>query len=129
MIWLYVAYFLLLVVMLWLALRPGLVGCGRGAGFRAELCSALVLGRREVSETSLSRDRRLLRILGAIGIPFTIAFHGGEGALFGVVGARPYWHGGLTPIVFLVGGLTSGGALLAFVTAVWGPGRGTAGPS
>lgn len=125
LVWLYAAYFLLLVGMLWLALRPELVRCGRGTGFRAKLCSALVLGKSEIAETTLTRDRWLLRLLGAIGIPFTIGFYGAEGALFGVVGARPYWHGGLTPIVFLVGGLTSGGALLAFVNAVWGQGRGT----
>jgi molybdopterin-containing oxidoreductase family membrane subunit len=50
---------------------------------------------------------------------------GGVGALFGVLGSRPYWNSGLTPIVFLVGALLSGGALLTFVTALFDPNRGT----
>ncbi|MSP12971.1 MAG: hypothetical protein EXR62_08435 [Chloroflexi bacterium] len=47
------------------------------------------------------------------------------GALFGVVGARPYWNTGLTPIVFLVGALLSGGALLTFVILIFGPNQGS----
>jgi molybdopterin-containing oxidoreductase family membrane subunit len=67
----------------------------------------------------------LLRILGSIGVPLAIAFHGGVGALFGVVGARPYWNSGITPIMFLVGALLSGGALITVLTALFGPGLGT----
>lgn len=35
-------------------------------------------------------DMKVLRILGTIGVPLAVAFHGSVGALFGVVGARPY---------------------------------------
>jgi molybdopterin-containing oxidoreductase family membrane subunit len=54
-----------------------------------------------------------LHRLGVIGVPLAILFHGGVGALFATVGARPYWHQSLFPIVFLVGALVSGCALLA----------------
>ena len=66
----------------------------------------------------------VLRVLGGIGIPLAIALSGGGGALFGVVGARPVWNSGLTPILFLAGGLVSGGALLTFIAAIWGSDQG-----
>lgn len=42
-----------------------------------------------------------------------VAFAGGEGALFGVLGARPYWNSGMRPIEFLAGGLLAGIAVVA----------------
>ena len=125
MIWLYTAYFVLLVVELWFAMRPDLVACKDEAGPRGAVCRFLTFGRTDLSEAALRRDATVLRVLGTIGVPLAVAFHGGVGAIFGVVGARPYWHSGLTPIAFLAGALVSGGALLAFITAVWGPERGT----
>jgi molybdopterin-containing oxidoreductase family membrane subunit len=46
-------------------------------------------------------------------------FHGGVGALFGVVAARPHWHSGLFPILFLLSALVSGGALLALISIIF----------
>ena len=71
---------------------------------------------------------RLARILGAIGIPVAISVHGGTGAIFAVVKARPYWFTGLFPIIFLISALVSGGALLTLTAAflskpVWGQDR------
>ncbi len=65
-----------------------------------------------------------LHRLGMIGVPLAIAFHGGVGALFATVGARPYWHQPLFPIIFLVGALVSGCGLLAWVYFVIWPQRG-----
>ncbi len=64
-----------------------------------------------------SGDERLLRVLGIIGLPLAVAFSGGVGALFGVQGARPFWHVGMFPISFLITALASGTAVLAFVAA------------
>ncbi len=125
MAWFYLSYFVLLLVELWYAMRADLARCSNEPGLKGRLCGFLTFGKDEVSQAAVARDNGILRILGSIGVPLAIAFHGGVGALFGVIGARPFWHGGLTPIVFLVGALVSGGALLAFITVVWGPGRGT----
>ena len=125
MAWLYSAYFVLLLVELWFAMRADLVACASEAGFKGKLCNFLTFGRKDASAEAVKKDMNTLRILGSIGVPLAVAFHGGVGALFGVVGARPYWNSGLTPISFLVGALASGGALLAFIAAVWGPNRGT----
>lgn len=121
MLWFYTAYFVLLLVEFWLAIRPDLVAKGQ----HSKVARLLTLGQNDVSEAAIARDRRLLRILGCIGVPLAIAFHGGVGALFGVVGARPYWNSGLTPIMFLVGALLSGGALLTLIVALFGPNQGT----
>jgi Ni/Fe-hydrogenase subunit HybB-like protein len=125
MIWLYSAYFILLVVELWFALRADFVAWSVRKDVAGSLARFLAFGRKDVSEKSLARDKSILRVLGSIGIPLAIAFHGGVGALFGVVGARPYWNTGLTPIMFLVGALLSGGALLTFVVLIFGPNVGS----
>lgn len=117
MIWLYAAYFVLLLIELWLAMRADLVARSN----KSALARFLTFGRRDVSPAALAADRRVLRILGSIGVALAIAFHGSVGAIFGVVAARPYWNSALTPILFLVGALLSGGALLTFITAIWGP--------
>jgi len=122
MIWFYALYFVLLLVELWLALYADLVA----RSDRSTLARFLTFGRRDVSPTALAADRRLLRILGSVGVVLAIAFHGSVGAIFGVVAARPYWNSALTPIIFLAGALLSGGALLTFVTSIWGPEPGSA---
>lgn len=86
MVWLYSAYFLLLVAELWLAIKDP--------------------------------HSKTLRAVATIGVPLAVTFHGGVGALFGVIGAQPGWNSGLFPILFLTGALTSGGALLLFLAVV-----------
>ena len=125
-VWLYGAYFVLLVVELWFAIRADLVEWSSRPGWQGWLASLLTLGRTDISQPAITTDRRALRILGAIGIPLAIGFHGGVGALFGVVGARDYWNAPLLPIMFIVAALASGGGLLTFLTAFIGPRRGTA---
>ncbi len=120
MVWLYTAYSLLLVAELWLVMRPDLAGRAALPGFIGRLSRWLVLGKTHLSKKVLERDRLLLKILGTLGVPLAVAFNGGVGALFGVVGARPYWHSSLYPIMFLAAALASGGALLTFiVVALW----------
>ena len=119
MIWLYSTYFVLLVVELWFLLRRDLVAGAATPGAKGAIYRVLALGSREASPSSASRDRRVVRVLATIGVPVAIMFHGGVGALFGVVGARPHWHSGMFPILFLLSALVSGGALLTVVTAIF----------
>lgn len=126
MVWLYTAYFLVVLAELWFATRADLVAWSSRPGPVGTLARALAFGSLDVSPRSLERDRQVLRVLGTLGVPLAIAFHGGVGALFGVVGARPYWNSSLYPILFLTSALASGGALLTFVTAYFWPGARTA---
>lgn len=121
MVWLYSAYFLLVLTELWLAMRPGLVQQLQDGGFKATLARLILFGKTRVTEEQVAAGKRWLRILGAIGVPLAISFHGGVGALFATVVARPYWHTPLYPILFLTGALASGGALLAAVVAFLWP--------
>ena len=121
MVWLYTGYFLLVLAELWLALRADLAAWSQRGDLIGRLAALLTFGVRDVSPGALDADRRKLRILGTLGVPLAVAFHGGVGALFGVIGARPYWNTSLYPILFLVSALASGGALLTFVVAFFGP--------
>ncbi len=119
MIWLYSAYFVLLVAELWFILRRDLAAGAGAPGWRGAAYGLLSLGSRDLSEAGAARDRRVVRVLATIGVPVAIMFHGGVGALFGVVAARPHWHSGMFPILFLLSALVSGGALLTVIAAVF----------
>jgi Ni/Fe-hydrogenase subunit HybB-like protein len=119
MIWLYTAYFVLLAVELWFLLRRDLVVGAQGADWKARVYRVLSLGSKDESEESAHRDRMIVRVLASIGIPVAIMFHGGVGTLFGIVAARPAWHSGLFPILFLLSALASGAALLTVTAAIF----------
>jgi Ni/Fe-hydrogenase subunit HybB-like protein len=117
MVWLYTAYAVLLFVELWLEMRTDLAILAREGGPWAWLHKLLTFGWRIPPDeagiqAAKERSHRWLRILSGVGIPLAVAFHGGVGALFAGLMARPYWHTSLYPIFFLTGALVSGGALL-----------------
>ncbi len=114
----YVLYMVILVAELWLLMRRDLVRWAEEKqGWQQLLYRALTLGSTDVSEKALQDDLRLVKLLGLIGIPVAIGVHGGTGAIFAVVKARPYWYTGLFPLIFITSALASGGALLTFIAA------------
>lgn len=96
MVWFYAAYAVVLLLMLSRSAKATLPGGRPGA-----------------------QEQKALGGLGLIGILLTLGFAGGAGALFGTVAAHEYWHTSLYPILFLVGALTSGTALVTALVA-WG---------
>lgn len=60
------------------------------------------------------------QILFKIGFPLAIAIPVCGGSLFGVVGARPYWHSAIFPVLFLFEALLSGIALITLLGIVLG---------
>jgi len=133
MVWLYTAYFVVLVVELWFAMRADLVETAGEPGLKGRVASLLLgrfreaFGQRGILPLSERHDRekdmRVVRTLGAIGVPLAVGFHGGVGALFGVVGARGFWNAPLYPVMFIIAALTTGGALLAAAVAFFWPDR------
>ena len=119
MIWLYTAYFILLLFETYFVMRNDFIQLSKSTppGFLKSLYQLLAMGSLVSSEESVTRNKKIVKTLAVIGLPLAIAFHGGVGALFAVVGAKPYWHTCLMPILFLTGALTSGGALLTAVIA------------
>ena len=125
MVWLYTAYFVLLLFELWFESRQDLIQWGQKPGFSGTLSRWLALGSHEASDATRQRDEKVVKVLGAIGVPLAILFHGGVGALFGVISARPAWNSGLFPLLFLVSALVSGGGLLTAIYAFLAPNRGS----
>jgi len=119
MIWLYTTYFVVLLAEFWLLMRRDLVVAKSLPGWRGLAARIAALRARGDSDASLAADMRKVKVLATVGVPLAILFHGGVGALFGVLAARPYWHSGLFPIIFLVSALASGGALLTVASAVF----------
>lgn len=108
----YIVYILLLVTELYLSMRKDLVRLSDGAGWKGKLYSLLVFKKKDWSEDDLKRDRKLLKILGIIGIPLAIfGVHGGTGSIFAVLKARPFLNSGLFPMIFILSALVSGTAL------------------
>ena len=113
----YVIYGIIIVAEILIALRPGFSNLAKEGGSLAGLYSLLSFGPDFDRDKWKVTASKMMFVLGIIGIPVAIAVHGGTGALFAVVKARPYWFTGLFPIVFLVSALASGGGLLAFLAA------------
>ena len=64
-------------------------------------------------------SRRALRWLAVTGFVLVVTFGGGEGALFGVLGARPFWSSSSLPIRFLSSSFLSGMAAVTFAVATF----------
>ena len=118
----FTAYGLLLLATMRVAFRGGLARRAAGEGFDARVARALLLGRRGGDE---AREAGWLRAFALVGAPLAVVLIGASGALFGVVGARPYWHTGLFPLLFLTAALASAAAALALIAALtrWTHGR------
>jgi Ni/Fe-hydrogenase subunit HybB-like protein len=119
MIYLYTAYFVVLLRELWLINHADFVAGMNEASRKGQIYRFLTFGNIDVSEEAISREKRQVKLLATIGVPLAICFHGGVGALFGVVAARPHWHSGLFPVLFILSALASGGALLTVATAIF----------
>jgi molybdopterin-containing oxidoreductase family membrane subunit len=114
----YILYLVILVAELWLLMRRDLVQWAQEKkGWLGTLYRLMALNSRDVSDQALQDDMRVVKLLGVIGIPVAIGVHGGTGAIFAVVKARPYWYTGLFPLIFITSALASGGALLTFIAA------------
>jgi Ni/Fe-hydrogenase subunit HybB-like protein len=113
-------YILLLVVEIWLVFRRDIVVYYQRStpGAMKTVYSILALGVYDVSDESLERDDRIIKILAAIGVPAACLLHGYVGAIFGAIKANPWWTSPLMPIIFLLSAIVSGIALLLVLYVV-----------
>jgi len=117
----YMVYILLLLAELYLAMRKDLVQQREKRGLMGLIARLFTWNDDDLSEKSLERDRKLMRLLGIVGIPLAvIGVHGGTGTLFAVVKARPYWNTGLFPVIFILSALVSGTAFLLVIQILTG---------
>ncbi|RME90072.1 MAG: hypothetical protein D6767_07425 [Candidatus Hydrogenedentota bacterium] len=114
-IFLYSLYFIVLLLELRLVLRKELVALAAEKNLVGKIANLFLFGNHDTSKEALEKDEQTLRKFGMAGVPLALGFHGGMGALFGVVAANPYWHSAVTPIYFVIGALLSGVAFLCIV--------------
>jgi protein NrfD len=117
----YTAFLIVSVVALWFTLRTTLAARASGDDFRAKVARAVLFGREDTSPESRERDLGVVRVLMIVGMVPAIGFGGGEGALLGVVGARPYWNSATFPIVFLASAVVIAAATLTVLAAFFLP--------
>ena len=79
--------------------------------FRYLVFCALTLGVYDISEETLKRDEKAIKILAAIGIPVACFLHGYAGFIFGSVKANALWMTPLMPVIFIMSAIVSGIAL------------------
>lgn len=116
----YSLYLVILLAELWLLMRRDLIRKGQERSLVGWICRLLALGSKDLSDESATKDRRMVKFLGALGVPVALGVHGGTGAIFAVVKARQYWDTSLFPLLFIVSALASGGALITFIYAFFG---------
>jgi molybdopterin-containing oxidoreductase family membrane subunit len=115
MIWLYTGYMLLLFTEAYFLMRADAYDGRMKSGLAGLINRILSIGVRSATEENRTNDMRIVRILATIGVPLATMFHGGVGALFGVLASRPLWHSGLYPILFLLSAIVSGGAAITLL--------------
>ncbi|RMF55450.1 MAG: molybdopterin oxidoreductase [Calditrichaeota bacterium] len=122
----YVFYITCVFAELWFLMRCDLAYMrDQSHGFKKKVYKLLALGWQCPTTIGSfrachSQSLRVTAILGAIGVPLAIGVHGGTGAIFAVVKARPYWYSPIFPIIFLVSALVSGAGLMTFLYAFLG---------
>jgi Ni/Fe-hydrogenase subunit HybB-like protein len=71
----------------------------------------LSLGAFDTSDAAISKDKKAVKILAAIGIPVACFLHGYAGFIFGSVKANALWMSPLMPVIFIMSAIVSGIAL------------------
>ncbi len=79
----------------------------------------LSFGRREYDAAMHAADDRRVHRLAWISLPVGMLFYATNGAFFAILINRPIWNSALTPLLFVVAALLSGGALVAFLTYMY----------
>lgn len=101
-------------------LRESLVEGAQKEGTPARwLYRLLSFGKTDFTEADREADHRRVRVLSIISLPVGLIFYGINGAIFAILLNRPIWNGALTPLLFIVTALLSGGALITFLTYVF----------
>jgi len=116
---LYASYFLIVLLEIWFVFRVDIIRkAAESSGARRLLYSVAALGVYDVSEEAVAIDRRIIRVLAALGIPMACLLHGYVGFLFGALKSNPWWSTPLMPIIFLFSAMVSGIALLVVLYQV-----------
>jgi Ni/Fe-hydrogenase subunit HybB-like protein len=115
----YIAYGVLLTVMLAYSLRPYWAEIARRK--HAMAARVLSFGYRSGAAQE-KREHVVMAVLSAVGLLICIALAGSMGSLLSVQSGRLYWHPGLFPISFVASALLSGAAAVLAAASLFGRG-------
>jgi Ni/Fe-hydrogenase subunit HybB-like protein len=76
----------------------------------------LSLGRDHYDSSMQAADKQRVHRLAWFSLPVGLLFYATNGAFFAVLINRPIWNSAMTPLLFVVAALLSGGALVTFLT-------------
>jgi molybdopterin-containing oxidoreductase family membrane subunit len=79
----------------------------------------LAFNRTEFDDAERSKTDDHIHKLAIISLPVGILFYGANGAFFAILLNRPIWNSAMTPLLFIVAALLSGGALIVFLTHIF----------
>src|SRR4030042_4568474 len=98
-------------------LREEIIQWAQDPGIKnRKIYQSLALGRTAYTEEDRRQDHRRVRLLSLISIPVGLFFYASNGAVFAVLLNRPIWNSTLTPLLFIISALVSGGALIVLLT-------------
>jgi molybdopterin-containing oxidoreductase family membrane subunit len=75
----------------------------------------LALGRTDYGTSDQELDHSRVHLLSVISLPVGLLFYGTNGAFFAILMNRPIWNSALTPLLFIMAAILSGGALITFL--------------
>jgi Ni/Fe-hydrogenase subunit HybB-like protein len=79
----------------------------------------LALGKSTYSPEERLSDEKKVHNLSIISLPVGLLFYGTNGALFAILMNRPIWNSAITPLLFILAALLSGGALITFLIYIF----------
>lgn len=113
--YIYGFYLILVCVEIWFMFRKDIVEFSMREGMIGKFYGILTLGAKDLSESSLHIDHKIVGILAIVGIPSAAFLHGYVGFIFGAIKSNPWWSTPLMPVIFLLSAIVSGVALLIVV--------------
>lgn len=91
-------------------------GVSDQTGFLRSIYRLLSLGKTRYDNDMQAADERRVHRLAWFSLPVGLLFYATNGAFFAILINRPIWNSALTPLLFVVAALLSGGALVTFLT-------------
>ena len=124
MTWMFILFNAMLVIYAlktYLLIRGRLIQRAREqrGTFPGRIYHLMALGKTGYDENQSQYDKWLVSVLAKISLPVGLLFYGTNGAFFAILLNRPIWNSAMTPLLFIVAALLSGGALITFLTYVF----------
>jgi molybdopterin-containing oxidoreductase family membrane subunit len=94
-------------------------GAAHQKGLLKPIYRILSFGRIQYTEAMRSADDHRVHRLAWFSLPVGLLFYATNGAFFAILINRPIWNSAVTPLLFVVAALLSGGALVTFLTYLY----------